>query len=64
MKGTINMSLKDEKPLPVYIKPELRKKLDDEADRDGRSATKQIVYFIEEQIRIREWNRKATKDRG
>jgi hypothetical protein len=48
-------------PVSVYPKPDLLEWIDREAERDGRSRTKQIEYFLEEARRIREHNRKIPR---
>ena len=47
------------KPVSVYPDADLLAWIDQEAVRDGRSRTRQIIYFLEEIRRVREHNRRA-----
>lgn len=49
----------DKKPVSVYPDKDLLDWIDQEAIRDGRSRTRQIIYFLEEIRRVREHNRRA-----
>jgi len=52
------------KPFQIYMDKELKDWIDREAIRDGRSTTKQIIHFIQEQKSIREHNYKAMQDKA
>lgn len=48
------MTENTKKPFQIYLEQGLKDWLHKEAERDGRSASKQIIHFIQEQKAIRE----------
>ncbi len=58
------MTENPKKPFQIYLDQDLKDWLHKEAERDGRSASKQIIHFIQEQKAIREHNFKAMQDKA